>query len=632
MKHELPFFLIVPLLAAVMLASAAFPLAALADDATPPPAAGTSDESSAPAATAIVPTPTPTWIAPTPQEAAPSLAPEALAAPSDLSALPADTSVVVLDSDGASLPLATNEAADIIASGDPIWCPTGYLPGAPECTAAVATITDLILALGSESGAGTIYFMPTYTAPDALLNHIDPSLVNLTDLTLQGGWNGGLGAGFGLSGVTEFTVPVSILNWTGDITLNDLLISGTSTDGLYVTTNGDIQLNRVESRSHGGRGAYLDNTSGGSGVEVRVDNSSFHDNEFGLVIYSLGDVSLAFVDANYNLDSGTYINSDEDVNVDDSNFRFNGLYGLGILAADDVSLAQVVARENDSDGTWVIAGGRVTVDDSIFRDNSDDGLDIFAEDNITLTSVTSFGNDASGLLLVSEADATLSHINTYGNENDGAYVQSLSSDITMLCPQFNYNGLFGLEADLPGTLTLDGATFKENGSGDYDITGGGTLLQRPEDECILATPAVRPTVTVAPIREVHTINVVDGTLYTLDCDLYIGTELVLPNGDKVTLPCPITGEASLSAVESDELPQVLEDGQTFVSALDVLVSPTLDGVITVAFKLQPDQTGAGLSILRWDDTEWTELSGIRTAEDFLEARSGQDGVFALVSE
>ena len=626
MKKNLHVALLFPFLFAVLLASAAFPLVARADDATPPPAEVTPGAPMDPPATAWFPTPTPTWIAPT----AEVTLPDAPAMLDGIQTLPEDTTVVVLDSAGAVLPLVTNEAAQIIAEGDPIWCPIGYLPGAPECTSQ-ATITDLIAALGSESGAGTIYFMPTYTTADAVLDHTDPSLMNLTDLTLQGGWNGGTGAGFALSGVTEFTVPLSILNWNGDITLNDLLISNTGSDGLYVTASGDIRVNRLESRGNSGRGAYLNNSSGGPGVEVSVENSSFHDNQAGLDVYSSGDVSLAFMDAHHNLSNGAYIESAGDVTVDDSDFRVNGDYGLGILSAEDVSLSQLLAAQNDNDGTWVIADGRVRVFDATFRDNSRNGLDVYAEDSITLSGVDSSGNDASGLHLVSGQDMLLSDVTANSNENDGAFLQSVNSDITTLCTQFSYNGLYGLEADLPGTLTLDGASFVDNGLGEYAVTGGGTVLQRPEEECALAAPVVKATVTAVVVRTMHIIDVVDGQMYTLDCATYLGTILVLPNRDQVVLPCPITGQASLSSIDLEELPGPLESDLTFLSGMDVLVSPSLDGVILVDFVLPPDQLEANLSILRWDLTEWTELSGIRTTDGFFEARSSRDGVFVLVS-
>jgi hypothetical protein len=163
------------------------------------------------------------------------------------------------------------------------------------------------------------------------------------------------------------------------------------------------------------------------------------------------------------------------------------------------------------------------------------------------------------------------------------------------------------------------------------VTGDGTVIQRPEDECVVAAPAVKATVTAAPTRSMNIIRVLDGRLQTLDCTIFLGTTLVLPSGDRVVIPCPITGEASLVSIESDELPEALDSGLAFVSGMDVLVSPSLDGFITVDFVIPSSQEAADLVILRWDLTAWTELPGIRTVEDFYEARSNRDGVFVLAS-
>jgi hypothetical protein len=100
--------------------------------------------------------------------------------------------VVVVDGTGTVQPLATQTAANIINSNDPIWCPLGAMPGDPNCTAAESSVTDLLADLASKSGAGTIYFESTYSTNDATIDRNDPihNLTNLTDLTIQGGWNG----------------------------------------------------------------------------------------------------------------------------------------------------------------------------------------------------------------------------------------------------------------------------------------------------------------------------------------------------------------------------------------------------------------------------------------------------------
>ncbi len=102
-------------------------------------------------------------------------------------------------------------------------------------------MTALLSDLASKSGAGTVYFESTYsTNNDALFDHTNSNLSGLTDLTIQGGWNGGTGSGYGLSGVTNFSVPLMVTNWTGNVTINDIIISGvtqTQTSNLTGGTN-----------------------------------------------------------------------------------------------------------------------------------------------------------------------------------------------------------------------------------------------------------------------------------------------------------------------------------------------------------------------------------------------------------
>ena len=92
-----------------------------ATDATQPPPA---TDTSAPATTV---TSTDTAVAPT-DSSAPATA-------TALAQVPTGTPMVVLDATGTAVPLATQAAADIIQSGDPIWCPGSDAPGNSSCTA-----------------------------------------------------------------------------------------------------------------------------------------------------------------------------------------------------------------------------------------------------------------------------------------------------------------------------------------------------------------------------------------------------------------------------------------------------------------------------------------------------------------
>src|SRR5215216_3153666 len=63
-----------------------------------------------------------------------------------LQEIPNETSIVVLDENAQALPLATQETAEAVANGDPLWCPDGVTPIANTggCTASYLTMNALL--------------------------------------------------------------------------------------------------------------------------------------------------------------------------------------------------------------------------------------------------------------------------------------------------------------------------------------------------------------------------------------------------------------------------------------------------------------------------------------------------------
>ena len=61
-----------------------------------------------------------------------------------LTQVPESTEVVVIDEEGTPVPLASEAAAEIVEGFDPMWCPSGVLPGGPGCTTNFASISALI--------------------------------------------------------------------------------------------------------------------------------------------------------------------------------------------------------------------------------------------------------------------------------------------------------------------------------------------------------------------------------------------------------------------------------------------------------------------------------------------------------
>ena len=95
-------------------------------------------------------------------EAAPAEAEAATPEASILSEVPENTDVTVLDANGEVQSLATQEAADAIATSDPIWCPGGQspTPGQNGCTPSFPSFDELLSYMSGNTGyqgAGTIY-------------------------------------------------------------------------------------------------------------------------------------------------------------------------------------------------------------------------------------------------------------------------------------------------------------------------------------------------------------------------------------------------------------------------------------------------------------------------------------------
>ncbi|MCC6985064.1 MAG: hypothetical protein IT309_01420, partial [Anaerolineales bacterium] len=122
--------------------------------------------------------------------------------PEILEQAPENTEIVVVNEEGEVLPLATEEAAEIIATTDPMWCPEGATPGDAGCTGSFGTFNELIDALEADAllvtpqftGNGVIWVQDTYNGADNSQIEFDSAaLSNISggNLTVQGGWSGG---------------------------------------------------------------------------------------------------------------------------------------------------------------------------------------------------------------------------------------------------------------------------------------------------------------------------------------------------------------------------------------------------------------------------------------------------------
>ena len=554
-------------------------------------------------------------------------------APTDTSSLmevvPTGTPVVVLDTTGTAVPLATQAAANIIKSNDPIWCPLGMTPGDSNCTNSESSVTALLADLSSKSGAGTIYFESAYSINDAMFDHTT-SISGLTDLTIQGGWNGGTGPGYGLSGVTNLSVPLMVTNWNGNVTINDIMISGvtqaqtssltggknTTGDGLTVTmapaSTGDIALHNVKSKNNAGRGAYLDNCT------------------FSGTCQSAGNIT---VDSN-------------------SEFDNNQTQGLFTLSTGDITIDNVIADSNSSSGAVLqnfltSATNPITISNSTFNNNSSNGnstgLFMHSNGNITLESVIADNNSLASdshhsVNLMTSQNITIDQSDFSNNNHDGISIGGAQS-VTATCSSANNNTGYGVDTTV-SSLTLESVMLNGNSSGAYNApsptignidcnpsSGGGNGHSSGNQSGSGSESGSTPSFITVPVTS--------GVGNTLDCISYGGSNFVLPDGDLVILPCTSGGgQVTLNDVPSTSLPGKLDAKFTFLSGFSVMTTSPLTGPMTVAYPNLTGKDASRFAILRWNGSSWDNLGGtidFPTPKHFgIETKL--TGTFVLVTE
>ena len=274
--------------------------------------------------------------------------------PEILSQLPQENTEVVVIVDNQIEPLATATAATALLVGDPIWCPDGDppIPGVGNCTASYPDLLSLIddidtgtLVLPLEDGTIWIMNGTDSSSSDIIIDGTSSNFSGLANysLNLQGGWDGTSTIGSNVIGSSLFSVPISIVNWNAQISINQIVVDNTSTTGLEIDTTGDVYLDDISSINNSGTGVEITTSSGSvaiSGISNFSDN-----NESGLVINAFGDIDLSDISANGNgaggvTGSGAELNSTSGaISLLGTNIFTNNLNnGITIDANQDVEI------------------------------------------------------------------------------------------------------------------------------------------------------------------------------------------------------------------------------------------------------------------------------------------------------
>jgi hypothetical protein len=369
-----------PLSLAVFLAllvAAVTPLAALAQDEAPP-------QPDAP----VVVVEEPVAEEPAVEESAA----EEIIVSEVLEQLPEDTGLVVLDEEGEVLPLASTEAAEVIAAPDPYFTVGGVTyrffgaAGAcgvtPNCWDGSATpiqdaIDYLSTILKASPDNGNVYVEAGTYSEDVYVSGADwladggsvPLSLGIIgagsgSTTLNGLFSIlGMNA-FTLSGFTVNTVgggsdSIDVINGNGTLSLTDLVVTNDNEEasGIRVENTGNVSLDGVVSTTMG-TGIFIETSNGDAILKDVVANGNSFDGVFLRV--ADGNLTLTDVTANDNGFNGATIDvTNGNTNVLCGSYSDNGDYGLWLDLSGNAHLGGPILTGNGL-GEYRLVNGTVT--------------------------------------------------------------------------------------------------------------------------------------------------------------------------------------------------------------------------------------------------------------------------------
>jgi len=259
-----------------------------------------------------------------------------------------------------------------------------------------------------------------------------------------------------------------------NFTLENVVATGNSEDGLYISTTGVVTIKSVTSYGNGKSGLRIAGDEGDlepAARSVNVTNSNFfynyHDN---LLVSALGPITLSGVSINNSNDEGgAYLDNSQSllpapVTVTSSSFNGNQGAGLTVLSKGSITLNTITASGNNSYGvyldnfTFMGATGGITMlatyGVNTIHSNGDDGLQINTTRNITLNKLTVSGSSEDGINV----------------ENAGPTSNLLLNDVS----SWGNDG-WGIAAEVGGTVTWNRGGAWDNGQDPLQEGGGAEL-------------------------------------------------------------------------------------------------------------------------------------------------------------
>jgi len=538
----------------------------------------------------------PTADAPAATDSVPAPADETASVAEVLEQLPADTTLVVLDANGETLPLASNDAAQILAAPDPYFnITTGgvtttyrFFPGATDCAdrgyvancfdntaTPIQDAIDFLVTLDSTPDDGAIYvnagtYNENVTIDGSKWTALgDLSLISYYGPTINGTLN-------------VFNLP------------NSFMLDG------FFTIN-----NKVSLSADGNIEVYNVTLNGGS-------------NKGGLNIHSGGDVTLYNVISAFSGGNGLSVDATGDIDIYESGFGYNAQSGADLHSkTGDIYIGQDSIFADNGYGVTADASGDVIVLNSAFLENTYQGADLHSEAGSVYIESGEFAlNGGIGVSAEAAGDITLTRVGNYGNA-DGAYLYSHTGNIYVV----EYSGFsgydgYGVIANTPsGDIMIDKVDVVSglgNSSGMY-LNGTNIFVHNSElynqDSDIEAN--------FSNYFEICDTTLSSGAIvgckaYWADAEENTRSK---PETIESTVPAPVVLSSDLPEITLENLPaplpETLSDGSTFTfaggfSAADIEIPEGRSAKIS--FSLPDGVDPAHLSILMFNGTEWVAIT------------------------
>jgi hypothetical protein len=230
------------------------------------------------------------------------------------------------------------------------------------------------------------------------------------------------------------------------------------------------------------------------------------------------------------------------------------------------------------------------------------------------------GNLLDGLHVNAVGDIFVYNLYAGLNGQNGVYLETSAGRSYLYCGQADNNGLYDVNAFQNKVLSLYGM----NWLGDVHTDGGrvSTYLHGCDDPSRRSKSLGINTVFVSAAQEP----------VALDCRLYAGTKLILPNGDSALIPCPSGEFANLRSLSEASLPGELPEGWAYGSGFVLDLDQTMGSQASLSFVIPDGMSADTLAILFWDGSQWVEVAGATQKGDRFEAQVDYPGTFVLVGK